>query len=76
MGIVWLFIALLTRKMSRYWSVVLGTLRGVFLLGILVGSLQQPEDLDSVLHSIPSSLIGAIGGALWGYYDVTHLSAR
>ncbi|MEL7315586.1 MAG: hypothetical protein AAFN08_11590 [Cyanobacteria bacterium J06559_3] len=71
-GLVWLIVAALARQMSRYWPVVLGTLRGAFLLGVLVGIIKQPSDLEGVLEiSGTYCLIGAIGGALWGYYGLT-----
>lgn len=71
-GLVWLLVAGLAGQMSRYWSVVLGTLRGSFLLGILVGIIQQPADYESVLASSSGyCLLGALLGALWGYYGLT-----
>lgn len=71
-GLVWLIVAAFARQMSRYWPVVLGTLRGAFLLGSLVGILKHPSDLEGVLEiSGTYCLIGAVGGALWGYYGLT-----
>ncbi|MEM9505853.1 MAG: hypothetical protein AAGA01_18075, partial [Cyanobacteria bacterium P01_E01_bin.43] len=71
-GVVWFLVAAFTNQMSRYWPVVLGTLRGAFLSGSLVGIIYTPSSLEASLGiGLTYSMLGALGGAVWGYYGLT-----
>ena len=74
-GLLWLVIAAITQRLSRYWPVVLGTLRGALLVGFgggVITLLRSLDDLETAMvASIVWSLGGAFGGALWGYYGLT-----
>jgi uncharacterized protein YjbI with pentapeptide repeats len=74
-SLLWLVIAAISQRLSRYWLVVLGTLRGAFLLGCglgIISSFGASDDFGiPVSASIAGSFLGALGGALWGYYGLT-----
>ncbi|NEQ95274.1 MAG: pentapeptide repeat-containing protein [Cyanothece sp. SIO2G6] len=74
-SVLWLVIAAIAQRLSRYWPVVSGTFRGAFLLGCGFGILSSFGASDDfgipVSASIAGSFLGALGGALWGYYGLT-----
>lgn len=74
-SLLWLVIAAIAQRLSRYWPVVLGTLRGAFLLGCgfgIIASFGASDDFGiPVSASVAGSFLGALGGALWGYYGLT-----